>query len=298
MLRSMRLMALSAMIAVIVSACATGAATKSATTQPGSQGTATAIRGVVVIPGDQADVHFTCRLRDGEVAISTYQDAPGSPLQPKSSIYVPRDRNTPLNLTAGQDPPEFKTEPRRGFEDELIHQLSNAIIGLEVGVEKTLEIKGEIPSGLDRNERIIRMSLVRKRSKEMRFTPEDYKEKTGREAVVGRAFILDPALPGKVESVSEKEVVVRFSGEQGKEIDLPFGKATIRGTPQDYEIVIHARAGTLVRTGALVGRIVAVDDVSFTIDYGDPFGGEPLLCDVKIESIGPRTQRVSDAKIH
>ena len=38
-----------------------------------------------------------------------------------------------------------------------------------------------------------------------------------------------------------------------------------------------------MRTGPLVGRIIAVENGLFTLDYGLPFGGETLVCDVVVE---------------
>ena len=90
-------------------------------------------------------------------------------------------------------------------------------------------------------------------------------------------------LPATVMAVDTKSVSVRFSPKPGKEIETPFGKGTVRETSNDFEIVIAAPVGGLVRTGPLVGRIIGVDDTSFTLDYGHPFGGEELGCDIAIE---------------
>ena len=58
-----------------------------------------------------------------------------------------------------------------------------------------------------------------------------------------------------------------------------------------YLIAINAQTGNLVRSGGFVGRVIAVDEQLITVDYGHPFGGEPLLCDVQVvEPPGPRTR--------
>ena len=57
---------------------------------------------------------------------------------------------------------------------------------------------------------------------------------------MGQEFPSDPAVPGKVVSVSETGVLVRFTAEPGKEVDTAFGKGTIRETPDHYEIAIDA----------------------------------------------------------
>ncbi len=264
-----------AFIAIVLSGCAMTTTSTTPSTPKQS----------IVTLGDQADVHFTCRLKNGEVAISTYQDAAGDSSLPKSTIFLARDRNTPLTLTAGKPPVEMQGVQEKGFEGEILSQLSKAIVGLPIGEKQTLELRTERLPERQKDEHLLKMARVRQRAKEMRFTPEEYKAKTGKEPQLGRAFVLDPALPGKIESVNEKEVIVRFSPEPGKEVTTPFGKGIVRELPDRYEIVIDARVGRMVRSGTLIGRIVDVNDREISIDYSHPFGGEPLLCDVLVESV-------------
>ncbi len=251
---------------------------------PADRTSATPAGSGLVQPGDQADIHFTCRFKSGELAISTYQDPPEGSSRVKSGIFLPRDRNTPLSLTAGRDTKEPRTAPPRGFEGEVVHQLTNAIIGLPIGEKKTVEIQAEkFPEGKP-GEYAVKMARVRKRPKAMRMTPEEYRTRTGKAAEAGQLFTHDPALPGKVVSVNEAEVAIRFEAEKGKEVETPFGKGTISETPDEYRIVISADVGSLVRTGGFIGRIAAVDEAAITVDYSHAFGGEALLCGVTVES--------------
>jgi FKBP-type peptidyl-prolyl cis-trans isomerase 2 len=119
------------------------------------------------------------------------------------------------------------------------------------------------------------------------MTGSEYKARTGKEAAVGQEVSLDPAIPGKVASVSENEVLIRYFVQPGSVVDTPFGKGTIRENEKNYEIVIDAAAGNLVRTGGLVGRISEVRNDSIVLDYGHPFGGETLACDVRVEPAPP-----------
>jgi FKBP-type peptidyl-prolyl cis-trans isomerase 2 len=128
---------------------------------------------------------------------------------------------------------------------------------------------------------------VRQRVKEMRFTPDEYRLRTGKVAEVGQPFVIDPAVPGKVSSVTESEVLVRFFAKTGDKVATPFGEGTVRESSDRYDIVIDAHPGALVRSGGLVGRIASVDDRFINIDYSHPFGGEALLCDILVESAKP-----------
>lgn len=258
--------------------------------------TSTAYKPGIVKAGDQAEVHFTCRFKNGELAVSTHKDLPGEDTGPRSSIFIPAREDKPMTFTAGKDPAGLEKKEAKGFEGEIVYQLSHGIVGFSIGEKRTLELKAERPAEDKPGESRIRIARVRTRAKEMKIAPEEYKMLMGKDAEVGQAFIHDPALPGRVESVDEKEVVVRFAAEEGKEVKTPFGKGILHEKPDHYEIVIDARPGTLVRTGGLVGRITAVSDRDIAIDYGHPFGGESLLCEVEVESAKPGAEAVPPTK--
>ena len=71
----------------------------------------------------------------------------------------------------------------------------------------------------------------------------------------------------------------------GAQVETPFGKGVLREEADHCGIAIDARSGTLVRSGPLAGRIVSMNDRSFVIDYGHPFGGETLSCDVAVKAV-------------
>jgi len=167
----------------------------------------------------------------------------------------------------------------------------------EEDFEKLLELfAGDVP-GMRDDERIIRMARVRRRPRVMRMMKEEYTRRIGKAPEVSQKVVFDPAIPGEVTSVTETEVIVRFSAKPGAEVDTPFGRGVIREKQDRYEIVIDANVGTLVRSGPIVGRIVGVDERLITIDYGDPFGGEALVCDVMVESVAPASGSPQEGRL-
>ncbi len=240
-----------------------------------------------VKPGDQATVHFTCRLKSGEVVASSYPSVAGDPTLRKSAIFTQRAINTPLSITAGEPVAASDSGEERGLEGEIVHQLSGAIVGLPVGERQTREIRAGRQKEEKKEEFFIRMARIRQRSKEMHFTPDEYRLRAGKAAEVGQPFVIDPAVPGKVSSVTASGVVVRFFAREGEKVATPFGEGTVRELSDRYEIVIDAHRDALVRSGGFVGRIASVDDRFIGIDYSHPFGGEALLCDVLVESAKP-----------
>jgi FKBP-type peptidyl-prolyl cis-trans isomerase 2 len=239
-----------------------------------------------VLPGDTASVHYLCRLRSGEVVAATDRVAES---QPKSNIYVQREETGPLSIAAvgADDAARTQGAPyeQRSLEEEVSNQLALVLVGMKEGDTRTTEIKAEDAPAREAHKYIARLTRVRTRSKEMKMPKGDYEYRTERSPEVGQEFTYDPAFPGRVESVSDQEVTIRFYATAGAVIQTPFGPGHIREEGQDYKMDIEARKGALVRAASMIGRISDVDDKVITIDFGNPFGGETLICDVTVEKI-------------
>jgi len=243
----------------------------------------------VVHTGDQVELGFTCRLPNGELAATTKADS-AFDNDRKSPYYLPRRGPETVSLTAGDQKNDAKQD-RVPFEDEIMKRLGVTLAGLKEGDQAVRELQAERYPASSPKDRYVHMATVRKRQKEMRLSLDEYTNRTGKAPEVGQRLVLDPLLPGRVSEVTEKQVVVLFAPEPGKPLTTPFGLVALRETPDQYELEIKAEKGRLVRTGGMVGRISAVDGDSFEIDFGHPFGGEKLLCDVQVESVKPAEKK-------
>jgi FKBP-type peptidyl-prolyl cis-trans isomerase 2 len=235
--------------------------------------------------GDEVRVHYTCRLKGGELAATTRREAAGDASVKKSPLFSPETAYEPLLLTAGPgEAPEYGRT--QNLKRALSNGLSEAVVGMRVGEERRLQLEAEVPPGLAGGERFLEMARVRKRDKEKTMSAGLYaKFQKDKAPEVGQQIALAPGFTGTVTSVSGDQVALRVSAEPGTEIDTLFGKGTIFDRGDHYEIEIDARKGSLIRMGNLVGRITEVDEELITTDFGHPFGGEVLVCDVKLEGI-------------
>ncbi len=238
--------------------------------------------GAPVAPGDLVSMEYSCRLGDGSLAASNRGDAAVANLS-KSGIFVPPSKSEPVSVIAGKGLSEDKPISVRSFEDEIAVQLARKIVGLNTGVSSELEIRGDGSLAADGRSHKLSMATVRRRLKEIHLDRAKYLAKTGKEPQVDQAYSLDPLIPGKVVEVKGDDVLIRATPVPGTEVTTPFGKGVIRETPENYEIVLSPRLGSLVRSGPIVGRISEVNERQFFIDYSDPFGGEVLNCDVRLE---------------
>lgn len=234
-------------------------------------------------PGDKVGIQFTCRFPNGDIAASTSTAVAKDTSLHKSPVFLPRSKDDPVEVTAGQS--VAAKIPPVPFMDEIVNRIAVSLPGTMPGEKRTIEIRSERPTDMPEREQFLQMARIRQRPKEIRMTRDEYKSRAKKDPEIGAEYILDPTIPGKVASVSENEVLIRFSAQPGSVLDTPFGKGTIRENGDQYEIVIQAVKGTPVLTGPFVGSICDVQDKMFTIDYGDPFGGEPLTCEVNAERL-------------
>ncbi|MBI5237027.1 MAG: hypothetical protein HY887_01200 [Deltaproteobacteria bacterium] len=239
----------------------------------------------IVQPGDGADIRFLCRLQTGEVVAATDKAVGQQTALPKSAVFLLRAQDGPVSVKAAAFLPEPSGEKEKPFEMEIIDRLAGAVVGMKEGESRTVELTAEELPERGQDDYFLRVARVRERSKEMRMTTGDYRYRTGKPPETGQPFVLDPAVQGRVETVTQEEVVILFSARPGDVVQTPFGPGRIRESEKAYEIEIDARKGDLVRTGPLVGRVAEVDEQFITIDYRHPFGGEKLICDTAVEKV-------------
>ena len=237
-------------------------------------------------PGDTAFIHYVCKLRSGEVAAATDRV---DEKEPKSNVYRQREEaDTPSITAVGAGDAALTQESpyeQRSLEEEISNQLALTVVDMKEGDTRTMEIKAENAPAWEAYRYIARLTRVRTRPKEMKMPKGDYEYRAQRSPEVGQEFSYDPDFRGKVVSVSDQEVTIRFFATPGAIIDTPFGPGRIREEGQNYKVDIDAHKGALVRAGSMVGRISDVDDKIITVDFGNAFGGETLLCNVTVEKI-------------
>jgi len=237
----------------------------------------------LIKPGDKVGIQFTCRFPNGDIAASTSSAVAADSSLRKSAVYLPRPKDDPIEVTVGQS--DGKKSFPVFFLDEIIARIAPSIAGMRLGETRTMEIHSERPADIPEKEQFLELSQVRQESKEVRMTKDEYKSRTGKDPEVGADYKKDPLFPYKVTSVSENEVLIRSTLQPGTTIETGFGKGTVSEKGNQMEVVIEVAKGALIRMGPYVGRVSDIQHKMFTIDFGDPFAGEKLSCDVRTETI-------------
>ena len=238
----------------------------------------------IVQPGGVADIRFLCRQQNGDVVAATDKAVGMQTGFRKSAVFLSRDKAGPISVTAGplQEP---KLYIERSFEDEIVAHLAGAVVGMKEGESRTVRLAAKDVPDRERKDYVIKVARVRERAKEIHMPTAEYVSRAGKPPQVGETFTIDPAVPGRVETVTADEVVIRFYAKPAEVVSTPFGPGHIRESEDAYEIEIDAKKGDLIRTANLVGRVSAVDEDYIEIDYRHPLGGETLDCDVAVEKI-------------
>ena len=233
--------------------------------------------GPVIKTGDQVGVHLTCRLPNGELAVSTSKAVADDRSLAKSSIFLPVTNDDPITVVAGgKDEDKGVSSP--GFEDEILRRIAQAAVGMREGEKGSLTLTAE--KSLLREGEQQQLDLIRnqRRPKELRIPRDEYRQKLKIEPETGHEFAVDRGFTGKITSVTEKEVMVTVAAVPGTVVTTALGKGTIRDKGDHFEIELQVKVGDLIRSGGLVGRVSQVDADKFTIDYSNPFGGQSLDC--------------------
>jgi FKBP-type peptidyl-prolyl cis-trans isomerase 2 len=233
--------------------------------------------GRVIKAGDEVNIHFTCRMPNGEVAATTHKSIADDKSQAKSSIFLPVKNDEPITVAAGgKNGVAPVSSP--GFEDEILRQLAKAAVGMREGEEGTITLTAEtvaVRGGKDQKLETVRH---RRRPKEIRIPRAAYKEKMKKEPEVGKEFAVERGFTGKIKALTDKEMIITVTAVPGTTLPSPFGTWTIRDKGDDYDMELDVKKGALVRSSELVGRVSEVGADKFVIDYSNSFAGENLNC--------------------
>jgi hypothetical protein len=147
-----------------------------------------------------------------------------------------------------------------------------------------VKLRAAVQNKLPAPSRYIRLGRIRKRVKRMEGSAEKFVETTGKAPVVGDpAPVIHRGFVSRVAAVEDDRVVLEtLPPAGGNTVDTPFGEAIVHDVGDYHHIELDVYEGKLVRTGDNMGYVHKVDDRFFYIDYGHPYGGMELSCDIVV----------------
>lgn len=237
-------------------------------------------------PGDALAVEYTCRLANDNSLAATTLSAASEEEAKQSSVYVPREKFGPIQITVPEASEEVLITPVMSFEEVIAKSIAQKISQTPLDKPVHLELSHPGYQGLNKQDRYLEIATEFVNSRRVTIDRQDF---TSRYPEVtptsGMTVGADTDFPARLEEVTDENVTLYFSAKPGATLVTGTGPATVTEDGDNFRIRLTLQPGDLFRTGPLVGEVRTVGEKMTTIDFGHPFGGRTLDCEVVAEPI-------------
>ncbi|MCK4413225.1 MAG: thioredoxin family protein [Candidatus Eisenbacteria sp.] len=218
---------------------------------------------------DIARVHVVATIGQGTVFATTRSEVLENPMIRKVVwLEGPRDP-APLLVLAG--------------EATALPGLGGAVLGMCAGERREVQIPPEEAFG-PRDSALVR-SLRRAQHvpREMTMGPREFCERFDRFPTVGDEFPLDDFIRAAIVRVTAQETELRLAPREPLQRETRLGLTEIRATDTEIIIVVTPRLGAAWhdREGR-AGRVVAVGETAFRVDFNHPLAGKTITFDIEV----------------
>lgn len=251
-------------------------------------GCASVLPKATVQTGDRLLVNYACRLEDNTLVAAS--QAPAQPIMDDqhNPLFLPARESGPRMIEA--QAPQGATDDSvvllagpPSLDQEIQLQLARRLVGMPLPSRQKVALTTAPPEGLTKGSRYLRMARVRKRPKERRISLPTYLSRMGSPPEIGQAIQAPQGFRQIVQAISGEEIVTRLEIEPQEAYTTIFGTGRIEDAGSHFEIILDTQKGQLVRGRDRLGVIVSSDKRYFTVDWGHPFGGQKLYCDIDIQ---------------
>jgi FKBP-type peptidyl-prolyl cis-trans isomerase 2 len=235
--------------------------------------------------GEAVRVEYTCRTGNNEVMDTTSPALAKDESVAKARVFAVRPDLKPVDLTAGENPPDLKPWDVQFLDTDIRMGLAHALVGKEKGKPLEVVLESKAPDKIEDSNRYRKIQRVRTVPRVQTIPSGTYQESHGRLPEKGELFFnKNGQAHAEVIALDPDNITIRLIIDPLRTVDTPWGPARTDGDEKEVRVTIEAETGTLVRTGGLIGRISEVNEKNIVVDYGLPFGGQTLNCTVEIIS--------------
>ncbi|MBU0481326.1 MAG: thioredoxin family protein [Proteobacteria bacterium] len=222
---------------------------------------------------------YDCRLKDGALAATTREDTVKDPSIRKASIFLPLRSYQPV-IAGDSDNTEKPPLYLQTFEEKIAHYINEMITTLPTGRPTALELQADVPPDIPTEERYLQMARQFKQPRKILLKQDYFKDRYHTDPARGMELDQETDFPGRVLEVTDEAITILYTVKAGATIATQFGPGQVREEGEEFIVSLNVAKGELVRTGPLLGQVIKTDEQTFTIDFGLPFGGETLYCEV------------------
>ena len=239
-----------------------------------------------IVSGEKVFLEYTCRLDDGTLAVTTDPATGASEEEKKASIFLPMREPGPVMVSADDgriQSIDIQVSPA-DFEETVAAYLAKEVIGKQCGKWIRIEIQGELQKGITESERYLKVNRHQLNDRRRWVDVGKAGEFLKKTPAVGDKIPMSgfPGVFFRITKIEKDRALTEVEFVEGVTTEHILGNMRMANVDLDkFDLVYDAEEGALVRSGSLVGRVIEVTEKEIILDYGKPFGGERLLCDVK-----------------
>lgn len=226
------------------------------------------------VSGDLLQVTYTITTLDGQLVRTTRADLANDAKQTRHAGYAAPAQFGPAELVPGAA--------------DLLPGFSAALINMEPGSKKTVQLKPEQAFGPRNPALELKLPLRRQIPRSITLPPDEYLKRFKTFPVTGKNVPLTPWVPAQVKEVTEKAVRLELQPPKQERFDEPFGYLSMQADDKAVTLTLHPRMGAPFVVENKPGRIAAVDKDSFTVDRNHPLAGVTLQLDIELVAVTPR----------
>lgn len=224
-----------------------------------------------VTAGDLVTVHYTMKLENGEVFYTTRQETAEDPEVAKATWFQPAPVFGPEEILAGDEPTR--------------QELALEVVGMHKGEDKTVTMPPEKGFGPVDPKKIVRFSSTRTISVHAVVKAADYMARMKSLPVAGREINWAPYFKSRITRVDEQVVEMEALAQGTTKYPADYGLTTVAVEGDEVHITLEPRLGALFQVKGRQGRITAVDQDGFSVDFNHPAAGQSIVMEIAVQDI-------------
>ena len=222
--------------------------------------------------GDLVKLNFTASDEKGEILRTTDARVANDPHLHKASGFLAAADYVPEDVWVGHS--------------ASITGLGEAPVGMKAGEKKRVVLDPDKTYGSIDPAKRKEMPCVRNMPKMIRMSPKQYVGDFHSFPIVGKEVAITPYFKAAVVEISEQFAVLDCHVTDGERFEESFGTVQIKVDQQNISMILTPRLGSnFPMEGGQIGKIVATDGATFTVDSNNPLAGMPITVDLEIASV-------------
>jgi FKBP-type peptidyl-prolyl cis-trans isomerase 2 len=221
--------------------------------------------------GDLARVIYTVTLDDGSLVRTTSPTVAADKGRARSSHYEEPQETGPVEVLAG--------------EREAVPGIGEGVIGMTPGEKKRILLSPVMAYGERDERKVVRQPRENTIPRTIRVPAKEYVEKFNAFPAIGKEVPLAPYVAARVGEVAENDVRIDISGKDGARFEESNGTIALKVAQESITLRITPQMGAVFTVQGGEGRVVAVDDDSYTVDFNHPLAGKKVNIDMELVSL-------------